>query len=578
MGDRDSQRWKNRLAKWLSVTGSLLLVCLASFLLLTSRSTHHRLFDLANHALLEGDYAACAEVFARLSLSDWVGGRARIGAGICRCLAGEAYELPAQDRDSISERELFPLRELLHRALTGENYDGCLNLARFSIPLGFQEAPLYEAAALLELGRRRESQEAYNSLDSRLQHSPLGTRLERVLTALAEDARSVLQDRRGRPIGWVTADRKVRLLEGVDPELVPVETIQQALAEKPASSVRLSIDLELSRLAKRALRGYRGSIVLLEPYTGEILAAVSDRYTRRRLADPAFHELLEPASISKLITTTAAMRADLDPDHEISRMRCNGALRLEGDYLWCPTPGGRLKGLNQAMGSSCNVAFATLGLMVGPSRLLDELHLYGFDSPERQGLQLGRILDQPQMKKETADLAIGLEHIACTPLHAALIAAVYANSGYRVEPTLFSARDGLLGISRRVSTVPERVRILDPEWLQPLRRSMEAVVDWGGTAHGIVPDGFPVAMKTGTAATPGRGYHTNYIGYGPKENPEVAFCIRITRIRSSRIAGQASRGATGRLLRYLAVNRELLDLQSDQENLQWTAAFEKLDD
>jgi cell division protein FtsI/penicillin-binding protein 2 len=230
------------------------------------------------------------------------------------------------------------------------------------------------------------------------------------------------------------------------------------------------------------------------------------------------------------------------------------------------------------MASSCNVAFANLGLMIGPKVVMDELQRFGFDHVSEDGLILGKVVDQPEKKIETADLSIGLEHTQCTPLHGALIASVFANGGFRVEPTLFSARDGLLGISKQQDLEVQKERILPEEWLEPLQQSMLAVVNWGGTAHGIVPNDFPVAMKTGTAATPGLGYHTNYIGFGPVEDVKIAFCVRITRIRSSKTAGQASRGATGRLLRYLAKNSELLNSHSTDELMPWTVAFEADDE
>jgi cell division protein FtsI/penicillin-binding protein 2 len=47
---------------------------------------------------------------------------------------------------------------------------------------------------------------------------------------------------------------------------------------------------------------------------------------------------------------------------------------------------------------------------------------------------------------------------------------------------------------------------------------MEAVVTFG-TGASLAPLGFAVAMKTGTAAEPGQGYHVNYIGAGPLPDP-----------------------------------------------------------
>jgi cell division protein FtsI/penicillin-binding protein 2 len=84
---------------------------------------------------------------------------------------------------------------------------------------------------------------------------------------------------------------------------------------------------------------------------------------------------------------------------------------------------------------------------------------------------------------------------------------------------------------------------------------MAAVTGPGGTADGVAPAGFPVAMKTGTAATPGLGYHVNYIGVGPMPDPTVAFCLRLTNGSSSPAITAAARETLGRLLTRLGAGR-----------------------
>jgi len=94
--------------------------------------------------------------------------------------------------------------------------------------------------------------------------------------------------------------------------------------------------------------------------------------------------------------------------------------------------------------------------------------------------------------------------------------------------------------------------VIDPAVAGRLRRAMEAAAT-SGTGMGLAPPGFPVAMKTGTAAEPGQGYHVNYIGLGPLPEPTVAFCIRVTNERSSPAVTTAAREVTRRLLAGLAV-------------------------
>ncbi|HEX9189079.1 MAG TPA: penicillin-binding transpeptidase domain-containing protein, partial [Vicinamibacteria bacterium] len=92
-----------------------------------------------------------------------------------------------------------------------------------------------------------------------------------------------------------------------------------------------------------------------------------------------------------------------------------------------------------------------------------------------------------------------------------------------------------------------------------LWKAMEAVSS-SGTGAGLAPPGFPVAMKTGTAAEHRLGYHVNYIGFGPLPEPTLAFCVRVTHEPTSPAVTRAAREVTRRLLELLASSRTALDV------------------
>ena len=123
------------------------------------------------------------------------------------------------------------------------------------------------------------------------------------------------------------------------------------------------------------------------------------------------------------------------------------------------------------------------------------------------------------------------------------------------RPSLVSAQDGALALSPRpIAPGPAR-RILESRWLRVLRDALAGVVEEGGTAEGVAPPSFPVVMKTGTAATPGLGYHVNYVGVGPMPHPRIAFCLRVTHQPSSPHARDAGHEALTRLLEDLGRRR-----------------------
>ena len=488
-------------------------------------------------------------------------------------LTGVDGAQPADPSAAGVDTESIPVALMIRGAFERGDFDAALRLTEGAQAMGWATVPAITAAVQIEsrgmpsdgtLAAARVSPTAGlssrllerlgNYLDDSETTTFAKTSIPGSTSAGSTDSRLFLRDRQGLPVGALDGG-ELTLDPGVDRSLIP-HRVADLAARQPTTGVgsskamRLSLDLELSAAAQSAFgRWYRGSIVLLDPRSGEILAAVSDRRSHRQGLDPVFEERREPASIAKLITTTAALRAGLDPDAELARMRCRGHERYAGELLYCPHIAGPLRGLDRALGISCNVAFANLGVAVGRRGVVEEFRRYGFDRPfgPFPGAQ---ILGPDGDDRQLADLSIGLDVSEITPLHAALLAAVMVNDGVMPEPTLVSAVDGRLGLHPRALPRGEGLQVLDPAWLPGILQAMEAVAE-RGTARRIAPRSFPVAMKTGTASHPRHGFHVNYIGVGPMPHTRLAFCVRITHQPTSKKVRTAARAVTERLLRNL---------------------------
>lgn len=424
-------------------------------------------------------------------------------------------------------------------------------------------------------------------------------RLRRAQQVDASGVQQLLFDRRGRPLGSIGDDRSLTLEEDLPAGLVPVELATHLLppALQPpglaaagpgamsdaagARALRLTIDRAWSEAADTALGREEGAIAILEIPSGAVLAAVSNRSRSRRwrsngdsVLDPR-----EPASIAKLITTTAAMRAGFDPDQKIADMTCRGSVLMDGERLYCSAINGRLRGLSDAMASSCNVAFARLAIDVGDRALVEEYERYGFVIGGRTGEPvprnaIGVVHEYRQPGKQLGDLSIGLDEASITPLGAALFAATLSD-GRRREPNFVLQADGLLGISPRtpVGDGPRQgAQVLDPSWLPVLHESMRAVVSPGGTANRVAPTRLRVAMKTGTARDPDKPFHVNYVGFFPSDEerpPRYAFAVRVTGQPTSRRVRRAGYAVTFRLLRALdrLVGEEIEDASGGPQRL-----------
>ena len=508
------------------------------------------LLEQADALLVRGEGAAARQLLAELHDSPWIGEQARAGLALAAALEGTQRTIGAWG-DELRIRRVdpsaFAVPLIIRTAFDRGEFRTVLRLTELAGDFGLPTVPLLTAAAWIEIDRINEARDLEATDLERA--GKLGRRVAHHLATPAEQGGVLLRDRFGQPIGTVAAG-EMTLSDRVRPELVPRAVADAADAHGGAGSLRLTLDLELSQATLDAFGRYRGSIVLVDPFSGEILAAVSDRRSWRKGGTPAFEQLREPASIAKLITSTAALRAGFDPDAELGKMRCRGHERYAGQLLYCPRIVGRLQGLDRAMAVSCNVAFANLGVRVGRQGMLREFRRYGFDLAD-QPFAHGRILEPYGDDRQLADLAIGLEATAITPLHAALLAAVMAADGVMPVPTLVAAEDGRLGLHPRPLPAREGRQVIDRRWVPDLVSAMETVVRRGTAQRVWPPPSFPVAMKTGTASDPRHGFHVNYIGIGPMPDARLAFCVRVTDQRTSAKVRYAAQQVTYRLLRNL---------------------------
>jgi peptidoglycan glycosyltransferase len=507
--------------------------------------------DLAfgRERLLAGQPSAAAAAFARARRWPASAEAARAGGTVAAALAEEAME---DDPVPLVHLEALGAEALLASAVEDGRLEGAARLASLARRAGHPLGALYAAALAFDGGDEARARALAAASRAPLASRGIGSRLKRALEALDAGAMTLVLDRRGELAATVGPGPDARLTPTPAAAPLLAGALERLEAMPSGPAVRLSLDLDLSRLALWALGEARGAIVLVEPGTGAVLAAVADARTAAAEKAAPFEQRREPASIAKLLTAAAAYRAGLDVDEETRGTRCTGVERFGGQPLWCAYPSGRLAGFDHALAESCNVAFASLGVRLGAERLVDEYRRWGFDGAAGTLLgAAGRIHTPPRTPRQLADLAVGLELSDVTPLHAALLAATVANDGSLPAPRLLRGACSPLGLTDDPRGPAAARPVLEPRIARRLRAAMEAVVAYG-TAMGLGAPGFRVAMKTGTASEWRLGYHVNYIGMGPLPEPSVAFCVRVTHLGSSPVATGAARDVTRRLLAGLA--------------------------
>lgn len=342
----------------------------------------------------------------------------------------------------------------------------------------------------------------------------------------------------------------------------PVAAFRNQRYDLPARKgfdLYLSIDARLQAAAERLLEGYRGALVALDPQTGEVLALVSKPdydpellnrrdvggYYTHLLQDPgrplfnrALQSLYPPGSTWKMVVAAAALQDSIITEH--TRITCTGGFAYGGRFYRCHHAHGVVN-VVQALRVSCNTFFYQLGLRVGLERLYRTAILFGFGHPtgidlpgEGAGVLPSREYYDRQYGKRgwseggrLVNLGIGQGELSVTPLQMAVYAAALATGMVRQPHVVRAVVNPYTGELQPLTHAEARLP-LRPEVLELLRQGMEEVVNApGGTAQAARLPGIRVCGKTGTAQNPHGKDHAWFIGFAPRENPRIAFCVMV---------------------------------------------------
>ena len=327
----------------------------------------------------------------------------------------------------------------------------------------------------------------------------------------------------------------------------------------PGNDLVLTIDARIQRLAEGALAGRIGSVVVLRPTTGEILAMVSYPWfdpgafrggggaqaLRGALQDPthpfvnrAVHSAYPPASVFKLIMSIAVLEERLIAPEE--QINCTGRFFLgRGEWADHKPEGHGWVDLRKGLAESCNIYYYTVGHRLGVERIVHYARALGLGSPT--GIELPReqagFLPTPAWKQrqhgepwvggDTINMSIGQGFVTATPLQIANVVAAIANDGVVYRPYLVKeVRDGGDGaLVKRPSPVPLLEVDVQPETFAFVREAMRYTVTDGTPAVAITTPAVRAAGKTGTAQTKSLDAegpelkHSWFAAYAPADAP-----------------------------------------------------------
>ena len=327
--------------------------------------------------------------------------------------------------------------------------------------------------------------------------------------------------------------------------------------------IQLTLDLRIQKITEETLGDRKGSIIIMDPYTGEIVALVSKpdfnpslfvnksyssiaslfNNPEAPLINRASSGAYPAGSIFKLVLAAAAL--ETGKINLSTSFFCPGSIHIGRQEFSCWDKHGQ-QNLRQAITHSCNVFFYRTGLLLGAQLIHDYALKFGLSRPTSIDLpyEVGGFMPHPLWKRiykfknwydgDTANFSIGQGYLLVTPLQMARMMAVFANKGNLVTPYIVKAIDGcdVSVDKKKITRIPIKVSTIDY-----IREGLRNVVsDPAGTANVLSSLPIPVAGKTGTAQVPYKQPHAWFIGFFPFNNPKFVICVFIEHGGSGQVA------------------------------------------
>lgn len=309
--------------------------------------------------------------------------------------------------------------------------------------------------------------------------------------------------------------------------------------ESIGNDVILTIDHDMQLKTRELMLGKKGSIITMNPQTGEIYSMISmpdfnvntlkDDWpkiiddTNSPLLNRAIQGLYPPGSTFKIITALSSLQNNIINDDFL----CSGSTTINGYTIrdYDSKSHGHVD-LNKAFRVSCNTYFAEMAVQLGQSNILQTAEKFNFNKDFDFDLDIKKS-SFPTDKMDKTELAasgIGQGKILATPLEMLMVASGIANDGNIVKPHLVSkvlTHDGILVKSNDIEIISN---VGSYDKVEQIKNMMVEVVE-NGTGTQAKIGGISVAGKTGTAENASGNNHAWFVGFAPAKDPKIAVVV-----------------------------------------------------
>ncbi|MBF0565100.1 MAG: penicillin-binding protein 2 [Nitrospirae bacterium] len=355
-----------------------------------------------------------------------------------------------------------------------------------------------------------------------------------------------------------TAGKQIIEVDALGRQLKVLDYMQP----ETGSDVSLSIDINLQKVAEESFSDKTGSLVAIDPNTGEVLALVSlpsfdpndfvmgidsekwmtlNKDKKHPLMNRALQSAYPPGSIFKPLVAIAGLEEGvITPDTNVF---CRGQIEYGKWSFGCWKHHGNVQ-LHRAIVESCDVFFYEVGKRLGIDRIAKYAGMFGLGKATGLGLsgsqeRVGTIpstgwklkrFRKPWFLGETFNSSIGQGYVAITPIEAALMASIIGNEGKKIKVTMLKGGED--------KARPDQLN-LKHDTFSLVKQGLYGVVNerggTGGAARSTITE---ISGKTGTAqVVHGRikterlkeelRDHAWFFAFAPQKNPQIAVAVLV---------------------------------------------------
>lgn len=333
---------------------------------------------------------------------------------------------------------------------------------------------------------------------------------------------------------------------------------------EPGKDIYLGIDADLQYYGEQLMQNKKGSVVAIDPKTGEILTLISspgydpnllvgrersENYTRLLndslvpLMNRATMGTYPPGSTFKMVNALIGLQEKAVGGN--TEFSCKGPLSVP---IKCTHDHKTPLDLSEAIEQSCNPYFWNTFKSIlesnkydnsqeGYSHWYENVTSFGFGTRFNTDIPFevsGNIPDNKYYDKlyrgswnalTVRSLSIGQGEILVTPIQLANLSAIIANKGYYYSPHLLVKMEGVEDELHPEFT-EKKITTIDPDNFDIVRKAMLDVFEAEhGTARWYALDSIKQCGKTGTVQNPHGEDHSIFIAFAPMDDPKIALSV-----------------------------------------------------